>query len=350
MPLLEEEEPGAVSEGASSEATRIGASLPVEIFWTAHALRTGHRYRDVSVLVNPPAGIVHRLNELWGPGGPSCFGEALVIAEQLGVVFTESMDEFAAALRQGAEVDAGLPLRSETEEDRQAILDRCARLAANAGFRRRYAALAAEVWSLVAETWEQTGRREVQTTAGRLRRDAARAVDLEELLASQHLHEPWLTQAAGAYADGRLSIAASYFGGKFLAWDLAHTYLIGVQAAPQDDRTRLRRESQRLASRLKVLSDPTRLAILITLSRRAATVTELAQLFGLAQPTVSAHLKLLREAQLVDGGRETGRAGYAADRRAVTLLLKEVEHQFEDKHLGLRGQSSSHSVMKRGLE
>ncbi|TMF85630.1 MAG: winged helix-turn-helix transcriptional regulator [Chloroflexi bacterium] len=186
--------------------------------------------------------------------------------------------------------------------------------------------------------------------ADRLRREAERATSLEPLLASQHLHEPWLSQATAAFAAGGLSIAVSYFGGKFLAWDLASTYLIGVQAAPQDDRTRLRRESQRLASRLKVLADPTRLAILISLSRKAATVTELAQAFGLAQPTVSAHLKLLREAQLVDGGRETGRPAYAADRRAVGLLLKEVEHQFEDRHLRAGGQSSSHSVTKRGLE
>ena len=258
---------------------------------------------------------MHRLNELWGSGGPSSFGEALIIADRLGLLFTDSVDEFAAGLRQGVQVDPQLPLRSETEEDRRTFLDRCARLAANAGFRRRYAALAVDVWSLVADIWEQAGRREVETMADRLRREAERATSLEPLLASQHLHEPWLSQATAAFAAGGLSIAVSYFGGKFLAWDLASTYLIGVQAAPQDDRTRLRRESQRLASRLKVLADPTRLAILISLSRKAATVTELAQAFGLAQPTVSAHLKLLREAQLVDrrpqGGGPTPEGGRA---------------------------------------
>jgi DNA-binding transcriptional ArsR family regulator len=348
IPLLEDD-PGTIVANHASKVTHIAASIPVEIFWVAHGLRTGHLYRDIPVLVNPPDGFVHRLNELWGPGGPSSFGEALVIADQLGVLFTESVDEFAAALRQGAAVDPQLRLRSETEEDRRAVLERCARLAANTGFRRRYAALAAEVWSLVAETWEQAGRREVHTMVDRLRRDAGRTTDLEALLGSHHLHEPWLAQATDAFAAGGLSIAVSYFGGRFLAWDLAHTYLIGVQAAPQDDRTRLRRESQRLASRLKVLSDPTRLAILISLSRSAATVTELAQAFGLAQPTVSAHLKLLREAQLVDGGREAGRPAYTADRRAVSLLLKEVEHQFEDRHLRM-GAHSSHSVTNRGLE
>ena len=133
---------------------------------------------------------MHRLNELWGSGGPSSFGEALIIADRLGLLFTDSVDEFAAGLRQGVQVDPQLPLRSETEEDRRTFLDRCARLAANAGFRRRYAALAVDVWSLVADIWEQAGRREVETMADRLRREAERATSLEPLLASQHLHEP----------------------------------------------------------------------------------------------------------------------------------------------------------------
>ena len=57
---------------------------------------------------------MHRLDELWGSAGPSSFGEALIIADQLGLLFTDSVDEFAAGLRQGVEVDPQLPLRSET--------------------------------------------------------------------------------------------------------------------------------------------------------------------------------------------------------------------------------------------
>jgi len=322
MPLLDDVEPVVAAP------TQVGISVPVEVFWAAHAITTGRHYREVTSLAGAPKVFGDRLREIWGRGGPSCFGEALIIAEKQGVLFTPSIDELLAALREGTQIKADLPLASETAEDRRQLLERCARLAANAGFRRRYAALVGELWSLVAEDWENAGLRQAEGAAERLRRAAASATTLEELLSDHqhHLHEPWSGQAAAALAAGRLSVTPSWLGGKFLAWDLEHTYLVGVQSVPHDEHALLRRESQRLATRLKVLADPTRLGILVSLSRRPATVTEIARAFSIAQPTASAHLKLLREADLVAGGREDGRPDYAADRRAVSTLLKEVEH------------------------
>ena len=181
---------------------------------------------------------------------------------------------------------------------------------------------------MVAEDWESAGLRLAEAAAESLRRAGEGATTLDELLSGHlhHLHEPWYGQAAAALAAGRLSLTPSWLGGKFLAWDLEHTYLVGVQSVPHDEQALLRRESHRLATRLKVLSDPTRLGILVSLARRPATVTEVARAFSIAQPTASAHLKLLRDADLVSGGREDGRPDYAADRRAVSTLLKEVEH------------------------
>jgi DNA-binding transcriptional ArsR family regulator len=47
------------------------------------------------------------------------------------------------------------------------------------------------------------------------------------------------------------------------------------------------------------LADPTRRAMLARLARGPATVTELAAPFGLAQPTISKHLKVLERAKLI---------------------------------------------------
>src|SRR5688500_18579912 len=55
------------------------------------------------------------------------------------------------------------------------------------------------------------------------------------------------------------------------------------------------------------LSDPTRRAILARLAEGEATVTELAEPFGLRQPTISKHLKVLEEAGLIEQGREAQR-------------------------------------------
>jgi DNA-binding transcriptional ArsR family regulator len=47
------------------------------------------------------------------------------------------------------------------------------------------------------------------------------------------------------------------------------------------------------------LADPTRRAILARLSRRSATVTELALPFDISLPAVSKHLKVLEQARLI---------------------------------------------------
>jgi DNA-binding transcriptional ArsR family regulator len=52
------------------------------------------------------------------------------------------------------------------------------------------------------------------------------------------------------------------------------------------------------------LADPTRRAILARLANGEATVNELIAPFGLKQPTISKHLKVLEGAGLVSRGRE----------------------------------------------
>jgi ArsR family transcriptional regulator, arsenate/arsenite/antimonite-responsive transcriptional repressor len=59
-----------------------------------------------------------------------------------------------------------------------------------------------------------------------------------------------------------------------------------------------------LAARFKALSDPTRLAIVNSLAGRPeGCVCEFQQL-GLSQPTISHHLKVLREAGIVEVARK----------------------------------------------
>jgi ArsR family transcriptional regulator len=66
-----------------------------------------------------------------------------------------------------------------------------------------------------------------------------------------------------------------------------------------------RREAERLASVAKALGDPVRLQLVDVLRRNAGKVCvcELVPLFDLSQPTVSHHLKVLREAGIVGSER-----------------------------------------------
>jgi DNA-binding transcriptional ArsR family regulator len=55
------------------------------------------------------------------------------------------------------------------------------------------------------------------------------------------------------------------------------------------------------------LADPTRRAILARLSKGEAAVSELSKPFGLRQPTISKHLRVLEEAGLIRQGRDAQR-------------------------------------------
>jgi DNA-binding transcriptional ArsR family regulator len=66
-------------------------------------------------------------------------------------------------------------------------------------------------------------------------------------------------------------------------------------------------EHARLDAVFSALADPTRRAMLARLAKGEATVSELAEPFGLAQPTISKHLRVLEEAGLIQQGRDAQR-------------------------------------------
>ncbi len=85
---------------------------------------------------------------------------------------------------------------------------------------------------------------------------------------------------------------------------------------------------------MKVLSDPNRVKLLKMLQKRTMCVCEIQATLGIAQPTVSKHLKLLEFAGLVDRKKEGlwvnyfltdgGRSPYAAS------LLGNLRHWLDD--------------------
>jgi ArsR family transcriptional regulator len=75
------------------------------------------------------------------------------------------------------------------------------------------------------------------------------------------------------------------------------------------------------------LADPTRILILYSLGECSRHVNELAEALGVSQPTISRHLKVLRDRGLVTATREGNAMCYALrDRRVIQALdlLREV--------------------------
>jgi ArsR family transcriptional regulator len=68
----------------------------------------------------------------------------------------------------------------------------------------------------------------------------------------------------------------------------------------------------------KALSDPTRVRLLVCLAERELCVCELVHLVDVGQPAVSRHLRILREAGLVEDVRDGQFVNYRLRRPAQT--------------------------------
>ena len=79
------------------------------------------------------------------------------------------------------------------------------------------------------------------------------------------------------------------------------------------------------APKLKALGHPVRLGIALRLANEGGTCAcDFADIFGVSQPTVSQHLKVLREAGLVTTRRDGTQIYYSLDPRGVRELESTV--------------------------
>ena len=80
-------------------------------------------------------------------------------------------------------------------------------------------------------------------------------------------------------------------------------------------------ESERLAAMLKALSNPVRLEIVQVLSSSGdANCVDFTRHAGLAQSTISEHLKVLRDAGLIKQCGPGPRSGYCIDRDGLIWM------------------------------
>ena len=112
-------------------------------------------------------------------------------------------------------------------------------------------------------------------------------------------------------------------------------------------------ERDELAARFKALADPTRVAIINSLSAAdEVCVCNLTETFDLSQPTISHHLKILREAGLVESSRRGTWAYYRLVPEAIAALRERSAHErplrlqaerrpFPDGACALRGRGGN---------
>ena len=93
-----------------------------------------------------------------------------------------------------------------------------------------------------------------------------------------------------------------------------------------------------LARIFKALADPTRLGILSALGTQTLCVGALAHRLGVTQSAVSQHLRILREAGLVDGDKRGYWVHYSLDRKQIRTISARVGKWLDGLSSAPRGE------------
>jgi DNA-binding transcriptional ArsR family regulator len=283
------------------------------------------KFPTVSEFLSQREDLAERVRTFWSDAGDeTCFTEMQVLAHHAGALGETSPAAFWAALEGAiATVPTDIALESESPEERLVFLSRLERLKASPALFRSYLDLLREVWEPIDEIWQpalpllrETGRQLVaELENGRKLGDM-----VGESCEVFNAKLDDITQRIDAGYP--LLIVPCLFFGKSLYLEFPGLTIVGSGFQRDDAAARARTES--LARRLKTVADPTRLALLHYVAGTPSTVGDLAVSFGLAQPTVSTHMKSLRESGLVRSERKDGRLQLRADPDAVARMVEEL--------------------------
>jgi len=271
--------------------------------------------------------LMERASHLWKDSLPGC-PELLLVADQADCLRHDDATRLLAWLTTGG---SGPPVTSyelltEPAVDRPAIRGRLRRLKEEVETRRAYRDLVAQVWRLAAPVWEARGRRVAVEACGLWRSRLDAGTSIEDLMPPRH---PLTFADRLGFEDifterDEFALSPLYFclsGGQVV--DL--TVYVHI-AAPASDLLPVRkvRDAAFVADRLRVLAEPTRVHILIQLLSAPAGVMDVARVLHMSQPTVSGHLKVLRDAGLVQPRRAAGRTVFVGSRKRIERLLEDA--------------------------
>jgi DNA-binding transcriptional ArsR family regulator len=280
---------------------RVAASAPLELMWLIHWTGAAHAHPDFAEVEKLRQRHGPELSRIWADH-PQYASEMLVLAHRSGTMLDLDLKRFFSRLDAAVNDTSPVPsLLSESPAERELTGERLARLRSDPALRKRYVDVLQALWSDVQDDWEGAGRAAVAAEAQKWSRALESGTPYRQLLRVQHIWPPRPetdTFADAAEAEGNLVMTPSWFGGHISV--LEFDGLVYVGRGIQIGEPSLKQVANEVSSHIKALADPTRLAILLRLAREPASVTEIARQFALSQPTVSAHVQVLREAGLLE--------------------------------------------------
>ena len=312
----------------AATSVKVAGSAPLELMWLLHFLQAGHEHDgDFATLEPMRRKYGPQLTMLWPDGRALLTGDVTVLAERTGTLLDLDMTRFFGRAEKAVTAGITAPsLRSELPADVETMRNRLELLRTDAALRHRYFGLLDAIWSSVETEWREQGLPSVVAESERWSRALGQGDAYKDVLGLPSLWpgRPELDALADAAAvDGRLTLNPCWFGGKIHVEELDGAVHVGrgVRCFDPSDR----KTAAEVAAGMKALADPTRLTILMRLGRNPATVTELARQMKLSQPTVSAHVQVLRDAGLLEE-RAVGRsAELSASDEGLRRLLSRAE-------------------------
>lgn len=310
-------------------SVRVAPSAAIELMWALHFAAAGHTHDEsFEPLETLRRRFGPELKRLRTDGLTQYSTELIVLADRAGTFFDLDLDQFFARVEQTAIAPAPEPtLLSETPAERKIVIERLELLRTDRALRTRYVDLMSTVWQELEPDWNKNGRAAVLAEAERWRRELAEhRGGYMDILGLTRLWpgRPELDDVAdAAAARGALVLNPTWFGGKIHVLELDGIVHLGRRTRIAD--FDCRKVATEVATNIKTIADPTRLTILLRLAREAASVTELARELKLSQPTVSAHVQVLREAGLLDERVDGRSAKLSASEAALHELFSKTE-------------------------
>ncbi len=104
---------------------------------------------------------------------------------------------------------------------------------------------------------------------------------------------------------------------------------------------------EELTKAFKALSDSNRLKIFILLCQRTLCVNALVNCFGISQPAVSQHLRVLREAGLVNAEKRGYWMHYSANKEKVEQFIRKFNSLLGGERYGQKDKQKRVQVSRK---
>ena len=326
--------------------TRIIAtvSLPIEVTFALFMLSKPERTHDragaehIARLREEHPDLVERVRGFWPQSDYFEWGELLLLTNEAEALLEDDIERLTERLMEVAQRPIDVPeLPTEPPEVRTYIAARLDLLRAEPARRERLAALIRDVWEAVIRPhWEGAERADAEQSAARIARQLESGSELTRIVPANHLglREGNRALLNAAIRNGRVYIVPmSVTTSGQCVFGTAEALLISFGPEAGTRVKRRREQAEGAASKFKVLSDPTRVALLSRVLQNPTSITDLAVYFDLSQPTVSVHMKMLREAGLLESTRSGAVTLYSASPEHVREFVRQAGEAICDDDL-----------------